>query len=294
MALNKYQNGKDKTIDALLYAFLVLASLSIIYPFYYVVINSLNADLKYGMVYLLPGKLTGKNFQIIFNDNSLVNAIGVSALRMAAGVLLTVANCSMCAFALRNSKLKLRNFYLILFTIPMFFGGGLIPVFLNYRALHLYDTFFVYILPGMFNFFYIIILMTSFNDIPEALGESAYLDGANHFVVFLRIYMPVSLPVIATLALFSGVWQWNSWFDTMYFTRSKSLVTLASVLLKIINQNSMDQYVSQLFRDWEKNTANPEGIKLATIVVSIVPVLLIYPFMQKYFIKGVRIGAVKG
>ena len=288
------KNWKDRLIDASLYVFLAAASLLIIYPFYYVVINSVNADLKYGMVYLLPGHLTTKNFQIIFNDSSLVKAIGVSASRMAAGVLFTVANCSMCAFALRNKDLKFRNFYLILFTIPMFFGGGLIPAFLNYRMLHIYDTFFVYILPGVFNFFYIIILMTSFNDIPEAIGESAYMDGANHFIVYLRIYLPMSLPVIATLALFAGVWQWNSWFDTMYFTRSKSLTTLASVLLKIINQNSMDQYVSQLFTDWERNKANPEGIKLATIVVSIVPVLLIYPFMQKYFIKGVRIGAIKG
>jgi putative aldouronate transport system permease protein len=284
----------DKIIDSGLYLLLILSSLSVLYPFYYVVINSFNANLKYGLVYFIPESLTFKNYEIIFSDNTLLRAIGVSALRTVLGTCLTVFNCAICAFALRKSWLKFRNIYLLLFTIPMFFGGGLIPTFLNYRMLHIYDTFFVYIIPGIFNFFFVIILMTSFNDIPESMEESAYLDGANYFKIFIKIYLPMSLPVIATLALFTGVGQWNAWFDTMYFTRDQNLITLASVLLKIINQNNISQYMNKLFSDWQRNTANPVGIKLATIVTSVVPVLLIYPLMQKYFIKGVRIGAVKG
>ena len=135
--------------------------------------------------------------------------------------------------------------------------------------------------------------MTNFNDIPVSIEESAYIDGANYFRIFRSIFIPVSMPVLATLALFAGVSQWNSWFDTLYFTRKDSLSTLAGVLLRIINQHNLDQYLSDMAKDWERNQSNPEGIKLATIVVSIIPVLLIYPLMQKYFVKGIRIGAVK-
>jgi len=178
----------------------------------------------------------------------------------------------------------------------MFFGGGLIPGFLNLKMLGLYNTFWVYVIPGIFGFFSVIMLMSYFNDIPDAMEESAHIDGANYFRIFWSIYLPMSMPIIATLLLFAGVGQWNSYFDSFYFVRKESLQTLAAALLKIVLRNEMDQFTRELSRSLQTETrqVNIEGIKLAIIVVSIVPVLLIYPFMQRFFIKGVRIGAIKG
>lgn len=288
------RSRSDKVVDSMFYVLLTIFTLMLFYPFYYLFINSFNGNLMYGKAYFLPIKWTLGSYKLIFSDTTLLNAFFVSFMRTILGTAACVFNCAMCAYALRRERLHGRGFYLILFTIPMFFSGGLIPTFLNIKRLGLYDNFLVYLLPGLFSFFFVIILMTNFNEIPKSLEESAHIDGANHFIIFIRIFLPVSLPVIATLALFAGVTQWNSWFDTLFFTRSKKLETLAAVLLKIVRQQRLDKYAAEFLKDASKQSVNPEGVKLATMIVSIVPVLLVFPLMQKYFIKGVRIGAVKG
>jgi putative aldouronate transport system permease protein len=283
-----------KRVDLIIYIVITLYTLSIFYPFYYIVINSLNAKLSFGKVFFWPDGFTLSNYTIVLKDDTLLKAITVSVLRTFIGTVLSVFICALCGYALRKSRLLLRNFYLILFTIPMFFSGGLIPTFLNLKMLGLYNEFLVYVLPGAFNFFFVIILMSCFNDIPDALEESAHMDGANHLKVFFAIYLPLSVPVLATLSLFAGVIQWNSWFDTLYFTKANGLMTIAGIMTKIINQSNFSSLQMDLFAKLDAANLTTEGIKLATMIISIIPVLLIYPIMQKYFVSGIRIGAIKG
>lgn len=281
-----------------IYAPLALLTISIIYPFWYYLINSVNTELIKGTPsFLLPGNYTLKNYQVIVANDRMFSAFVMSTLRTVIGTVLTVFNCAMCAFALRKPNLPFRNVYLVLFVIPVFFSGGLIPIYLNFRFLGMLDTFSVYILPKLFSFFFIIIMMTGFNDMPVSLEESARIDGAGYFRIFLRIYFPISLPMIAAIALFAGVEQWNSWFDTLYFTKSPHLETLQAVLLRIIKQSSLGSFVQEMAALQDEtmhNYLNPEGVQFATMLVTVIPIVMVYPFLQRYFIKGILIGSIKG
>jgi putative aldouronate transport system permease protein len=286
---------QDRLFYFLNYTFLVIFSIMVAYPFYYLLINSFNMRLSYGPAYLFPAETTFKYYKAIFSNDNVINAFFLSVARTALGIATALFVTSMCAFALRKRNLGFRNIYLIIFTIPMFFSGGLIPGYLNLRMLGLLDNFLVYIFPQMFVFFYVIILMSCFNDIPDSLEESAKMDGAGDFTVYSRIYMPMSLPVVAYIALVVGVGQWNSWFDTLYYTNSPKLVTLSALLIKIVRQSNVGLYTSAIIsKDVERFVPNPEGIKFATMIVAIVPIVIIYPFLQRYFVKGIKIGAVKG
>ena len=209
-----------------IYVPILALALGVLYPFYYFALNSLNEKLYFGPVWLFTDHLTLRNYRIIFGTSRLLDAFLMSVSQTVVGAAFTVLNCAMCAFALRKRELPYRNLYLILFTVPLFFSGGLIPVYLNLRALALLDRFGVYILPNLFGFFYVIIFMAQFNEIPVSLEESARVDGAGCARVFRTIYLPISTPVVAVIALFAAVAQWTSWFDTAYFTRSRWLDTL--------------------------------------------------------------------
>lgn len=281
-----------------IYAPLALLTISIIYPFWYYLINSVNTELIKGTPsFLLPGNITLKNYQVIVANDRMFNAFVMSTLRTVIGAVFTTFNCAMCAFALRKPNLQFRNVYLVLFAIPLFFSGGLIPTYLNYRLLGMLDTFPVYILPNLLSFFYVIIMMTGFNDMPVSLEESARIDGAGYFRIFLRIYFPISMPMIAAIALFAGVAQWNSWFDTAYFTKSEWLETLQVILLRLIKQSSPGSFVPEMAAlqdETRHNYLNPDGLKFATMLVTVIPIVMVYPFLQRYFIKGILIGSIKG
>lgn len=281
--------------DIVIYAGLILFSLAVLYPFYYTVMNSFNAHIAKGPALIWPEGFSVKSYQIIFQTDQLINAFVVSVSKTVTGIVTSLFCCSLCAYALRKRNLTLRNFYLIVFTIPLFFGGGLIPSYLNLRMLGLLDHFLVYILPYLFTFFYVILLMSSFNELPDSLEESAKIDGAGDFTILIRIYMPISLPILATISLFIGVEQWDRWFDTLYYTKSSSLMTLSGMLLRIITQNSVTQELSKMAdRQSEEVFASAEAIKMAVMVVAVTPIMFIYPFFQRYFVKGLTIGSVKG
>ena len=277
------------------YSGFTLLCLLIIYPFYYIVINSFNGSLFAGTVFLWPDSFTVQNYTNVLSDKNIIRSLFVSVMRVATGSVLSVAINSACAFALRKRYLKIRWFYLIMFTIPMFFGGGLIPNYLILRALGLIDTFLVYILPPAWNFFFIIIFMSCFNDIDDAMEESAVMDGANHLTIFVRIFLPMSIPVIVTIFLFVGVYHWDAWFDTIYYTRSQELQTLSAFLVRII-QRAETEYFTHFQRamDDDIDQSHFLGVRFATMIIAIVPVLLVYPFIQKYFVRGIRLGSIKG
>ena len=283
----------DKVIDVAIYGSIIVLCLSILYPFYYLLINSINAKMFINPVFLIPEDITFANYKSIFKDSKIFSAFSISILRTVVGISVTVALCSMCAFALRKRKLSFRNIYIAFFTFPMFFGGGLIPTYLNYKSLGLLDTLTVYIIRFAVAFFYIIIFMSCFDDIPASLEESANIDGAGYMRIYASIFLPLSVPVIATISLFVGVTHWNSWYDTVYFTQSPWLMTIAGFLLKTIKQAGVSGYMEGTGAAMASSTS-PEGIKFAIMLVSIIPIAAVYPFIQKFFVKGVMLGAVKG
>jgi len=290
----RWNRIKDGVFYSLVCSGFIFFCLLIVYPFFYILINSLNGDLIYGPVMLWPNKIVLTNYVEVLGERSVVWSLCLSVIRVAAGSCLVVFVNSMCAFALRRRALKFRNFYLAFFLIPMFFKGGLIPVYLNLKMLGLLDTFFVFIFPQLFNFFYVIILMTCFSDIPDSVEDSAKIDGAGYFTIYARIYMPMSIPVVATILLFAGVWHWETWFDSLYFTRKDTLQTFAAFLMKIIKkfaamgEDTLDRDEGLL------KAANLQGIRFASMIISVLPVLALYPFIQKYFVKGIKLGSVKG
>ncbi len=219
----------DAAFHVAVYAGFALFALLVFYPFWFVLINSLNGMLDYGVSLYLPRRWSLVNFEFAFREPLLRNSLMVSILRVAVGVTVMVVVNATCAFALRKRTLKLRKIYLAIFTIPLFFGGGLIPQFLNLKRFGLLDTFAVYILPEAWSFFFLVILMSAFNDIDDSIEESARLDGARSLLICLRIYMPMSAPIIAAIALFAGVHHWGVWFDAMYFVRSRGAAHLRGV-----------------------------------------------------------------
>lgn len=277
--------------DTFIFVSIFVLNVMILYPFYYTLINSVNDRLFLGPSLVWPAKFTLYPYKLVFSNPLILQAFFITISRTVVGLLLTTLNCGMAAFALRKSHVQFRRLYIAILLIPTFFQGGLIPTYLNYRNLHLLDTFLVYVLPRMFHFFYLVVMMSAFNDISDSLEESAKMDGAGYFTIFYRIYLPLSLPILATVALFEGVEQWNSWFDSVYFTTSNSLVTLAAFLLRIVKEADLWMYNYDIAKDM--GTRNLEGLKLAVMVVSIVPIALIYPFFQRYFVKGVSLGSLK-
>lgn len=285
---------KADGFDVVNYIILTILTLIIVYPFIYVIVNSFNALSSHRPSFLWPEQPTLLTYQTVFKDKTLLHAFWVSAARTILGTGYTIVVTSLCSYAMSKKYLKFRPLYLVLFTIPSFFNGGTVPVYLNIRNLGLLDTFWVYILPAGFSFFYMVLMISAFRAIPESLEEAAFIDGAGFFAVFRKIILPVSVPTIATVALYAAVGQWNAWYDTLFYTNKNSLQTLSAVLMRIVRENNLGDMTSELTSDMENRSFNPEGIKMATMVVSVLPIIFIYPFLQKYFVKGIMVGSIKG
>ena len=285
---------KMDVFDVLNYVVLTLLIIIIVYPFLYVVVNSFNALSSHRPSYFWPEQPTLMTYQTVFKDESLLHSFWVSVCRTVIGTAFTVTVTALCSYAMSKNYLKFRPLYVVLFTIPSFFNGGMVPVYLNIRNLGLLDTFWVYILPTGFSFFYMVLMISAFRAIPESLEEAAFIDGAGFFSVFIKIILPVSVPTLATVALYAAVGQWNAWYDTMFYTNKSSLQTLSSVLMRIVRENNLGEMTSELTSDMENRSYNPEGVKMATMVVSVLPIIFIYPFLQRYFVKGIMVGSIKG
>jgi putative aldouronate transport system permease protein len=186
------------------------------------------------------------------------------------------------------------KFYTILGTITMFFGGGLIPYFITLKNLGLYNNFLVYIIPSLFNFYNMIIFRSFFNELPAGLEESARLDGANDLMIFIRIVIPLSAPVIATIALFNGVGHWNDYFTGVMYINDAELQPIQTYLFRIIASASASKTVVAMPAGVTAQQVSSQSVRLATMVVTTFPIMCVYPFLQKYFVKGMLIGSIKG
>ena len=205
---------------------------------------------------------------------------------------------SMFAYAVSRKQLKFRKTYMKVCTLTMYVNAGLIPSFLLIQSLHLVDTFWVYVFPVLFNAYNMIIFRSFFDTLPEGLMEAAKIDGAGEYRTFFSIVLPVSKPVIATLALFTAVTQWNDWFVGAIYIKDTSLVPLPTLLRQIINTNAMSQLMAQMggtaSENLSQSNVSTRSLSAATIIASTVPIIAVYPFLQKYFASGVMLGAVKG
>jgi len=286
---------EDKVINLVVGVFMALVLIVTIYPLYYAFIGSFNdADdiAKNGFVYLFPRMFTLDNYRIVFTENTLLRAFAITAARTVAGTLVSVIFTAIVAYPLSRRYLLFRKVYIRIGVITMYFFGGIIPFYLTLRSLHLLDSFLVYIFPMMFSFFNAVIFISFFSGIPDALEESAKLDGANDWRIFWNVVFPLSMPVVATIAMFNGVAQ-NSWFDAAFYTTSGKLDTLQLVLYNIISQAEGAAMASRFLAAGKTNVNIIDAIKYATMVVSIVPISLVYPFLQKYYVKGMMMGSIK-
>jgi len=291
----------NRIFDVINYALISVFTLAVFYPFYYCVMLSFNdgKDATQGGIYFWPRIFTLENYNSVFKEPLMLTAARNSILRTVLGVVAGVLLTAMFSYAVSRPKLRFQKFYMTIGVITMYFGGGLIPFYLQIRNLGLLNNFFVYIWPNVFTMFNALILLTFFKGLPIALEESAKMDGANDFIIFFRIIFPLSMPVIATIALFIGVRQWNSWFDTMLYTRTDELETLSHLMVKMINTAHYYEEAVANIATGSHAAARMRGItanalQLATMVITAFPIIVVYPFLQKYFVKGVMIGSLKG
>ena len=296
---NRKSWQKFGVTDVVIYGILTLLTFVMLFPFWNAVVLSFNdgKDAMLGGIYFWPRKFTLANYAQVFKNLSIWRAFGVSVARTAIATVLSLLVTSMFAYAASKPYLKLRRFYMILLLIAMFFNGGIIPVFLAIRSYGLINNFLVYILPGMFNAFYAQIFISFFKGLPESLFESARIDGAREFTIYTRIVLPLSKPVLAAVGLFTAVFNWNAWYDNMLYVKNENLNTLSYLFVKMIKaQESMENMATS---SGVADLANVSGVssttlQLATMVVAVLPIMCIYPFMQKYFATGMMIGSVKG
>lgn len=279
-------------------ALLVLLAVLTLYPFVYVMAYSLSDGVVASArtITVFPVRPTLRNYRAVLLNDGIMRAAFVSVSRTVLGSTLHLVVTSLCAYALSKERLVGKRFWIPFFVIPMYFSGGLLPLYIVVTKLGMHNSFLVYVIPMLFNSFHMLILRVFFVQLPTSLEESAKLDGAGDTRILVQIVMPMSLPVVATVLLFIGVAHWNSWFDTMLYITSKELVTLQALLQRIILESQTRDMIDimEMMQSEQKTTVTPEAIKMATLMVATVPIIMIYPFLQRYFVKGLTIGAVKG
>jgi len=287
----------DAAFNLFLYVFMVVVGIVTMYPFLNLLAVSLNdsLDTVRGGIYLWPRMFTWENYLQIFLYNDLLVAFRNSVLRTVIGTALGVFSGAMLAYVLSRKDFVARKPVSLFFALTLYFSGGMIPVYMLMRDLGLINSFWVYIFPGIVNAWNVFVIRSYMDGLPASLQESAKLDGANDWTVFLRIILPLCKPVLATIGLFVAVGQWNSWFDTfLYNSGTSALTTLQYELMKILsNTQAGANNLARLSDPSLSNQVSPESIRAAITMVATVPILLVYPFLQRYFVKGLTLGAVK-
>jgi putative aldouronate transport system permease protein len=288
----------DMLYSGAVYAFLLAVVFVTFYPFWNVFVLSINSasDTIKGGIYFWPRELSFTSYKEILTDGQILQAVWITLARTIIGTPLTILVISLLSYPLSNRDLVMRKPVTLYFIFTMYFGGGLIPYYMVLKNLHLIDSFWVFIFPGLMNVFYMILVRTFIEQLPQELMESAKIDGANELQIFIRIILPLTMPVLATIALFTAIGHWNAWFDSYVFTYKPRLKTLQAVLVKILNQYQTGSMVSdaQQLADSSKRLAvSSDTIRMAATMVATLPIVMVYPFLQRYFVKGMTLGAVK-
>jgi len=286
--------------DYLLYLLMIIWCFITLYPVLYIISYSFSSPFQAAkkIITFYPRGFTLMNFQAVFNNRIIFRSFLVSVARTVVGVVYTCTICGLAAYAMTMDfpgKRVMSTFLLI----PMYLSGGLLPFYVLIYKLGLINSFWVYILPSGFSMWNMMLMRTYFQGIPDNLGESARLDGAGELRIFFTIILPLSAPIFATIALFAGVAQWNEWFYGMIFMTSNKFKPMATIIVDLMQRfegSELQRAIQQgsgAVKALGEERATPETIKMATIVICTAPIMFTYPFLQKHFIKGVMIGAVK-
>ena len=268
------------------------------YPIWYILVYSFNdaIDAAKGGLMLLPRKFTTFNYEVMFNDKSIFMAFGITVLRTVVGTVTSVFFTAMVSYGLSKNDLIGRKIYLGLGIVTLVFSAGMIPSYFLMKSLNLLNSFWVYIIPSLFSFYNALIFMAFFRGLPESIEEAAQIDGANEFYTFIKIIIPLSMPIIATIALFNGVSQYNDYFSyIIYINNNEGLRTMQNYLYQVIQTNTamqLTQHMPAAMAAAQRTSA--DSLKYAAMIITSVPIIIVYPFLQKYFVKGVLIGSVKG
>jgi putative aldouronate transport system permease protein len=285
----------ERIFEFFVYIFLALLSIVAVYPFLYVLLASFSNPtliMRHRGLLIWPQGYSIAAFVAVFKNPNILSGYQNTAFNVVVGTFLNVFLTSLAAYALSRKTLMMRGLIMKIMVFTMVFQGGMIPAFLLINKLGLFNSRWALLLPVLINTYNFIIMRTAFSAIPDSLVESARLDGANEFVILFRVVFPLSLPTIAVITLYYAVYHWNAWFNASIYLRNRDLFPLQLILREILIQND----VANMTTGSAAADAVPIGetIKYASIIVSTLPILLAYPLLQKYFIKGVMIGAVKG
>ncbi|MFD0712100.1 carbohydrate ABC transporter permease [Paenibacillus sp. GCM10027626] len=282
-----------KIFDGLNALFLIFMALITLYPFWHVLVGSVlpyEESIQSGF-HLFPKKMSFEAFEYVFSKSTIMQSLFVSVFVTVAGTVYQLFITAITAYPLIKQDLPGRSAIFLFIIFTMFFGGGLIPYYLLIKNLGMVNSLSVMIIPAAISTYNMIVLKTFFQNIPVELEESAKIDGAGYMKIFFRIILPLSIPALATIGLFIAVGQWNNWYTPMLFLNDKELWPLAMVLRDILINNNMELTRAGSFISEEFMLA--DTIKNAVVVVSVVPIILVYPFIQKHFVKGVMIGSIK-
>lgn len=285
--------GQDLTMDIVIYIILLAIVIMTLYPFYFILVRSFNEGTASTDTYFWPARPTLENYESFFKDGKWMNALLITMLRTVIGTITGVIFTCIVAYALSFKELAFRKLYMTLLIISMYFSAGIIPYYILLKSLRLFDSFWVYIIPSLLNTFFVMVGISFFREIPRDLFDSAKVDGANDLTVFFKIVLPVSKPFLATIALFIGVNHWNSWFDSAFYIRNPNLKTMSCLMMELINKNQSGYIRAASAAARASSTVTSFSIQTASMVISVAPIIMVYPFLQQYFVKGIMVGSVK-
>lgn len=291
MTARRGQKTNNRTFDYFNYALLAFICLAMVYPFLFLIGLSVTpTELSTVNLSLFPERITWNNYELVFNNDFIWSGFFTTLNRTLLGTAVTLIITVSTAYVLSKRYYPHRTFWTMFIVFTMFFGGGLIPGYLLVKQLGLMNSIWALILPGLINTFQMIIARNFFMSIPDSLEEAARIDGANDFRILASIVLPVSMPIIATLSLWTAVHHWNAWFDSLIYIQDGHKQVLQVVMRRIVlegTEQTMDLSSQEGF-------VNAASVKAATIIVTTLPILIFYPFLQKHFVKGVMVGSLKG
>lgn len=288
-------NVSESVFQILNYTVLILLTLICLYPFYYIFIYSLSGTVEAARgVILLPRGFTLYSYQKIFQINGIFSATVVTVLRTVLGTALSVFCCSLFAYLMTIENFPMRKACYRFVFFMMYLNAGLIPWYILMKSLGLKNSFLLYVLPGAMNAFYIVLIKTYIEQLPKSMEESAKIDGAGYFTIYRKIIFPLSTAVIATIVVFTAVGQWNSFLDNYFLVSDKKLFVLQYILYQYLTNESSIPTVDQINSGYAARALSPMTIKMTITMVVSLPIILVYPLAQRYFVKGIMMGAIKG
>ncbi|MBS6859395.1 MAG: ABC transporter permease [Clostridiales bacterium] len=295
--MEKNRSAASKAMSVVLYVILTIFAFLCIYPFYYIIIYSISdANQAASGLFLLPKGFSLETYKGLFLLNDIPQALLISVSRSILGAIIAIVGSSFFAYLVTNQKMIGRRFVYRFVVLTMYLNAGLIPWYMTMKAYGLQNNFLLYILPGLVTAYYVILIKTYIESLPRELEESALIDGAGIFTRYLRIVMPLSKPIIATIAVYAVVGQWNAWTDNYFLISDARLQTLQMILYNYLNQANRFQQMSSSAMDASAAASmiTPTSVKMCVTVVVVIPIMCVYPFLQRYFVKGIMMGAVKG